>query len=59
MKFFYRLARWLGIKNKYSIREIKDKSGKVIAVKLINEGENLTLKERLERFNKWRVKEAI
>ena len=58
-KFFHRLTRKAGIKNKYAIKEIKDTGGKIIAAVLADKEENLTQKERLARFNNWKKAQGI
>jgi hypothetical protein len=52
-------ARKLGIKNKYTLNEIK-KGGNVRAAVLLTDEERMTFtkQERLERFRKWRKAEG-
>ena len=58
MKLFHMLARKLGIKNKYAVREIKDSAGNLLAAVLIKDKE-LKQKEKINLFENWRRLQGI
>jgi hypothetical protein len=57
-KLLSKARRLIGLKNRYAIREIKDDKGKLRAAVLAEQGEELTVKERKERFRAWREEQG-
>jgi hypothetical protein len=61
MKLFNFIKRKLGmeVKNKYARGEVKSADGNVQAYRLIDEGEKLTLPQRLERYREWQAGQGL
>ncbi len=51
-KTLHRAARKIGIKNKYAVKEIKER-GKTRAAVLLKDGETLNRAEKTARFGEW------
>jgi hypothetical protein len=57
-KLLRKARRLIGLKNRYAVREIKNDKGKLRGAVLVEQGEDLTVKERKERFRAWREEQG-
>ncbi|MDR3341805.1 MAG: hypothetical protein LBT14_03275 [Treponema sp.] len=60
MKLLNKLKRFIGLKNRYTVDEIKE-DGKLQAAVILDqvERETLSRRERMERFNQWQKEQGI
>ena len=59
MKLLHKIARKLGFKNKYTVKEIKNNEGVLIGAVITHEGKKLTVKERNELFEDWKKVQGL
>jgi hypothetical protein len=57
-KLLRKARRFIGLKNRYAVREIKNDKGKLRGAVLVAQGEELTVKERKERFRAWQEEQG-